>query len=115
MAVTVVSTANSESIVNMATVKLTTDAAAAAAYTYNFGFVPRYISILQATAAGPIVMDEWFDGMPAASSIHTDGTASTGSKAYQTSNGITNNGDGSVTFASAIMTASKTFYILAEA
>lgn len=108
MAVTVVSQNNSESVANMASGKLTTDAATAAAYTLNLGFSPRYFCIVNIT---DVLVDEWFDGMGANTAIHSVG--STGVKTSTT--GITNNGDGTVTIAAAIMIASKTFHFIAEA
>jgi hypothetical protein len=108
MAVTVVSQNNSEGVVNIATGKLTTDAAAATAYTLNLGFVPRFFQIVNIT---DVLSDTWMDGMAANTALHNVG--STGVTTATT--GITNNNDGTVTIAAAIMIASKTFHFLAEA
>lgn len=108
MAATIVSQNNSEGIVNIASGKITTDASAAVALVLNLGFVPRYFQLLNIT---DVVRDEWYDGMAANTAIHQVG--STG--VVTSTTGLTNNGDGTITIAAALMIASKTFHFLAEA
>ena len=113
MAVTVNSTGNSEGVVNLATFKLTTDSASAAAYTLSVGFTPRHVKLVNIT---DVLVDEWHDGMAANTALHLVG--STGVMTSTT--GITvnlpaNDGSGnSVTFGSALMIASKVFHVLIE-
>jgi hypothetical protein len=113
MATTVVSQANSESVVNIATFKLTTDAATAAAYTLALGFTPRRVKIVNIT---DVLTDEWMDGMGANTALHQVGsTGVVTSTTGITVNPPANDGSGnSVTFAAAIMIASKTFHVIAE-
>jgi len=113
MAVTVNSTANSESIVNLATFKLTTDSATAAAYTLSVGFVPRHVKIVNIT---DVLIDEWHDGMAANTALHQVGsTGVVTSTTGITVNSPANDGTGnSVTFASGVMIASKVFHVLVE-
>lgn len=113
MATTIVTQSNSEGVVNIATAKLTTNADAAAAYTLALGFTPRRVRIVNVKTAAGVVINEWYEGMPAAAAVVTDGTVATGTTTYVTTGGITV-ADGVVTFASAIMVASGTFYVLAE-
>lgn len=113
MAVTIASQANSESVVNIATFKLTSDAGAAAAYILPLGFVPRRVKIVNIT---DVLLDEWMDGMAANTALHTVGstgvtTATTGITVNQPAN----DGSGlSVTFSAGIMLANKTFHVIAE-
>ena len=53
----------------------------AAAFTITTGFQPRYVKVVNVTAASTgLVMVEWFEGMAAASAIKTndEGTSETG-------------------------------------
>lgn len=106
MTTTVVSQTNSESVVNTAVVKMTTNADSAAAYFLALGFTPRHVKIMNIT---DLLEDEWYEGMGANTALHMVG--STGVVTATT--GITVS-DGGVTFGSGIMIASKTFYVKAE-
>lgn len=113
MATTIVSQANSESVINLVTGKLTTDSASAAAFTLPVGFTPRHVKLVNIT---DVLVDEWHDGMAANTALHLVGstgvmTSTTGI----TVNAPANDGTGnSVTFGSALMVASKTFHYLIE-
>lgn len=115
MTTTIVSQSNSESIINYAQVRLTTDAAAAAAFTLPLGFLPRKVRIVNLTDR---IQQEWFEGMAALSSLDT---AAVGTVTLNTTTGITvnptaNDGSGnSVTFSSATMVASKVYAVEAIA
>lgn len=109
---TIVSQSNADSIVNHAFIRATTDGGTATAQTFNIGFVPRKVKVVNLTG---LILDEWFEGMAAASSVHTVG--STGVTTLETVNGITvnpinNNGTGaSITLDATTMAASSTFAI----
>lgn len=115
MATTINSQSNSESIINLAVVRLTTDAATAAAYTLPLGFLPRVVRIHNLTDR---ITQEWFEGMAALSSLDT---AAAGTVTLNTTSGITvnapaNDGSGnSVTFSATTMVASKVFAVEAMA
>jgi hypothetical protein len=65
MGLTTNTRSNSGSVVNLAMGNVVTDGGAAAATTFNCGFVPRYIKWVNTTAGG-LGVAEWFDGMPSA-------------------------------------------------
>ena len=111
MAATVVSQSNSESIVNLAVLRITTDAAAAVATTFQVGFLPRVVRLINVTDS---IMDEWFDGMAADTAVHT---LAAGTRSLLGSGGITvgaTAGGGFVTLAAALIIASKTFNMVVE-
>jgi hypothetical protein len=111
MAMTIVSQSNSESIVNFAVIRATTDAAAAAAATFNFGFIPRYVRVSNLTG---LIFDEWFEGMAAATSLHSVGA---GTNTLEPANGITvsttDPTKGQVTVNATTMAVSSVFSIMA--
>ena len=109
---TIVSQSNAESVVNHALIRATTDGGTATAETFALGFVPRKVKVVNLTG---LIIDEWFEGMAAASSVHTVG--STGVTTLETVHGITvnpakNDGTGaSITLDATTMAASSTFAI----
>lgn len=109
---TIVSQSNSESVVNHALIRATTDAGTATAETFALGFVPRRVKVVNLTG---LIIDEWFEGMAAASSVHTVG--STGVVTLETTHGVTVNpqgnalGGASITLDATTMAASSTFAI----
>jgi hypothetical protein len=103
MTATTNSQSNSNGVYCFATGKIVQDATTAAALTLTLGFVPRYFRLVNLTDR---ITDEWFDGMAAASSLHT---VAAGTLTLETTNGITVSGT-SVTFTATTMVASKTYY-----
>lgn len=90
MVATVNIQSNSESIVNVATLQISTDAGAPAATSFGLGFSPRVVRLIDLTG---LVKDEWFEGMVQGSSLHT---ASNGALTNPQAGGITvTNLDGS--------------------
>ena len=114
MALTTNTSKMETSVHNMTTGKVVSDAGAAAAATFSLGFVPRYVKFVNLTDR---TIDEWFDGMAAASSLHT---VAAGTVTLETAHGITVNAPSAVdgsgnsfTVDSTTMVASKTFYWVA--
>lgn len=103
MALTTDTRSQSGGIVNYAVGKIVTDSATAAAATIAVGFVPRVVRFRNVTDR---ISDEWYEGMAAASSIHT---VAAGTVTLETTNGITVNTDGTFTVTATTMVASKTF------
>lgn len=103
MALTVNTQSNSNGVVNYARGAVTTDAGAAAATTFTLGFVPRTVRFHNATDR---ISDEWFEGMAAASSLHT---VAAGTRTLELTNGITVAGS-SFTVTAVTIPASKVFY-----
>lgn len=103
MALTTNTVSQTGGIANHAVGRAVTDSAAAAATTFDVGFVPRAVRFHNLTDR---ISDEWFEGMAAASSLHT---IATGVRTLETTNGITVNADGTFTVTAATMVASKTF------
>jgi hypothetical protein len=111
MAATVVSQSNTESVPNLAVLRITTDAGGAAVTTFQVGFLPRVVRLMNITDN---LMDEWFDGMAADTAIHT---VAAGTRSLLGSGGITvgsTAGGGFVTLAAALIIASKTFNMVVE-
>ena len=111
MAATIVSQSNSESVVNLAVLRVTTDAAAAVATTFQVGFLPLVVRLANITDS---LLDEWFDGMAADTAVHT---TALGVRSLLASWGITVSGatgGGSVAVAAALIIASKTFNLIVE-
>ena len=108
MAVTIVSQSNTESVPNLAVLRITTDASAAVNTTFQVGFLPRIVKMVNITDS---IMDEWFDGMAADNAVHT---IAAGTRSLLGAGGITvgsTAGGGFVTVAAALIIASKTFNI----
>ena len=103
MALTTDTRSQSGGIVNYAVGRIVTDAGAAAATTIDVGFVPRVVRFRNVTDR---ISDEWYEGMAAASSIHT---VAAGTVTLEATNGITVNADGTFTVTAVTMVASKTF------
>ena len=80
-----------------------TTSATAAAATFTVGFVPRIVRFHNVTDR---ISDEWYQGMAAASSIHT---VAVGTRTLEATNGITVGTDGTFTVTAVTMVASKTF------
>lgn len=111
MAATVVSQSNTESVPNLAVLRITTDAAGAVATTFQVGFLPRVVRLMNIT---DLLMDEWYDGMAADTALHT---VAAGTRTLLGSGGITvgaTAGGGFVTLAAALIIASKTFNMVVE-
>lgn len=116
MGISTSATVRSETQNSRAVQFFSTDAVAAAATTFNFGFVPDVVRFVNLTDR---IQDEWFAGMPAAYALHT---VAAGAVTYVTTGGITvataataagvNEGD--ITIPAALMVASKDFVIIAE-
>jgi hypothetical protein len=88
---------------------ITTSAAAATAITLTYGFVPKRVLVHNVTDR---ISDEFFEGMAAASSIHS---VAVGTRTLETTNGVTVDTDlRTVTLTAVTMAASKTFAILVE-
>lgn len=117
MGIATLTVARNEGITSRAIQYFTTDAVAAAATTFNFGFVPAHVRFINLTDR---IEDEWFAGMAADSALHT---IAAGTRTLATSGGITvaaaGNAAGTVsagdiTIPAALMVASKSFAIIAE-
>lgn len=103
MALSTNTQSNSNGVNCFAVGKIVTDASAAAAATVTLGFVPRYVRFVNLTDR---ITDEWFEGMAAASSLHT---VAAGTLTLEATNGITVSGS-TFTLTATTMAASKTFY-----
>lgn len=111
MAATIVSQSNTESVPNLAILRITTDAVAAVATTFQVGFLPRHVLFVNIT---DLLLDEWFDGMAADTALHT---VAAGTRTLLGSGGITVGavaGGGFVTLAAALIIASKTHTLYVE-
>lgn len=89
-------------VFNHAVGKAVTDAATAAAVTFTVGFTPRIVRFHNLTDR---ISDEWFEGMAAASSLHT---VAAGTRTLETTNGVTVSGN-TFTLTATTMVASKSF------
>ena len=103
MALTTNTVSQTGGIANHAVGRAVTDSAAAAATTFDVGFVPRVVRFHNLTDR---ISDEWYEGMAAASSLHS---VAAGTRTLETTNGITVNADGTFTVTATTMVASKTF------
>lgn len=103
MALTTNTQASSAGIVNHKTGYVVSDGGAAAATTFTLGFTPRIVRFHNVTDR---ISDEWYQGMAAASSIHT---VAVGTRTLEATNGITVGTDGTFTVTAVTMVASKTF------
>ncbi len=117
MGIATSSVARNEGITSRAINYFTTDAGAAAATTFNFGFVPDRVRFVNLTDR---IEDEWFAGMAADSALHT---IAAGTRTLAGSGGITVRSapaadgsyqEGDVVIPAALMVASKSFVIVAE-
>ena len=86
----------------------TTDATTAADTTFNFGFKPRLVQVINLTDR---ITDEWFEGMAATNVLHT---VAAGTRTIDTNSLIVVNSDGTVTLKAAVMVASKSFVMVVE-
>lgn len=102
MALTTNSQTNANGVCNIAVGKIVTDGGAAAAVTITLGFAPRVFRLHNLTDR---ISDEWFEGMAAASSLHT---VAVGTRTLETTDGVTVDGN-TVTLDATTMAASKTF------
>lgn len=109
---TIQSQTNSDSIANLAVIHATTDAGTPTSQTFNFGFIPRVVRVMNLTG---LIFDEWFEGMAPLTSLHTLG--STGAVTLEPANGITvsttDPTKGMVTVDAVTMVASSVFAIVA--
>lgn len=102
-------TTNSDGNIHRVQELITTSAATAAVVTLTYGFIPKRVLLHNVTDR---ISDEWFEGMAAASSIHS---VAVGTRTLETTNGITVDTTlRTVTLTAATMAASKTFAILVE-
>lgn len=76
-------TTQSGGVSNRAVGLATTSSATAAATSFVVGFLPRVVRFHNVTDR---ISDEWYEGMAAASSIHT---VAAGTRTLETTNGIT--------------------------
>ena len=107
MAMTTNTQTNSDGVSNHAFGKIITDGGAAAIVTLTLGFTPRQFKFVNATDR---IIDEWFEGMASASSIHS---VANGDTTLEATNGVAVSGT-SVTLTATTMVASKTFYWTAQ-
>lgn len=102
-------TTNSDGVIHRVQEIITTSSATAAAVTLTYGFVPKRVLIHNVTDR---ISDEWFEGMAAASSLHT---VAVGTRTLETTNGVTVDTTlRTVTLTAVTMAASKTFAVLVE-
>lgn len=99
---------NTNGVTNTAVGKIVTSSATAAAATITLPFTPRYVKFVNLTDR---IIDEWFEGMASASSLHT---VAAGTVTLEATNGIAVSG-GSFTLTATTLVASKTFYWIAYA
>ena len=114
MAVTSLVNKYNDSVVRSAVINFSTDAVAAAATAFTFGFVPDHIRFINLTDR---TQYEWFRGMASGTTLKTVAagtvTLDTGDTAIQLS--LTDPGSGCVvTFSAAALVASKVFVVHAE-
>ena len=89
---------------NEAIGRFTTDATAAADTSFNIGYTPRYVRLINLTDATQL---EWFEGMAPDSAIQT---TAAGATSVITTNGITANSTiAGFSVKAASLPASKTF------
>ena len=93
MALVINATLQENSVANFASGKVTTDAGAAADTTFSLGFKPRYVQWVSQVANTPPNTLEWFDPMPALTSIRT---VAAGTRTVDAA-GLTVNGPGAPT------------------
>jgi hypothetical protein len=79
------------SVANFASAKVTTDATAAADTTFLLGFRPRYVCWTLTVGGSPPVTVEWFDPMPALTSLRS---IAAGTQTVDTTGGLTPLGPG---------------------
>lgn len=97
-------------VVNHAVIRAVTDASAAAATSFDFGFKPRVVRIHNLTDR---ISHEWFEGMADNSALKS---IAAGTRTLEVAEGPTMGTEAaatanSATFPAAIMIASKTFAI----
>ncbi len=107
MAFTTNTQKNADGVLKRAQGLVVSDGGAAAALTINVGFEPKHVAFHNVTDR---ISDEWFEGMAAASSIHT---IAAGTRTLETTNGVAVSGN-TFTLTAVTMAASKTFVWLAE-
>ena len=95
-------------VLNRTIEAFTTDATAAADTTFNFGFKPRLVQVINLTDR---ITDEWFEGMAATNVLHT---VAAGTRTIDTNSLIVVNADNTVTLKAAVMVASKSFVMVVE-
>lgn len=103
MALTTNTQSHTMGVTNHAVGRVVTDAGAAADTTFTVGFVPRIVRFYNVTDR---IIDEWFEGMAAYSSVHH---IAAGTISLETTNGISVGTDGTFTVKAATIVASKTF------
>ena len=103
MALTTNTQSHTMGVTNHAVGRVVTDAGAAADTTFTVGFVPRIVRFYTVTDR---IIDEWFEGMAAYSSVHH---IAAGTISLETTNGISVGTDGTFTVKAATIVASKTF------
>ena len=95
-------------VLNRTVEAFTTDATAAADTTFNFGFKPRLVQVINLTDR---ITDEWFEGMAATNVLHT---VAAGTRTIDTNSLIVVNADNTVTLKAAVMVANKSFVMVVE-
>lgn len=104
MAITTNTKSQTMGVANHAVGQVVTDSGTAAAATFTVGFIPRVVRFHNLTDR---ISDEWYEGMAAASSLHT---VAAGTRTLEATNGITVGTDGTFTVTATTMVASKSFY-----
>jgi hypothetical protein len=108
---TIQSQTNADSICNFAVIHASTDAGTATAQTFNFGFIPRLVRVMNLTG---LIFDEWVEGMAPATSVHA---IAAGTTTLEPVHGVTvsttDPTKGMVTLDATTMVASSVFAIVA--
>ena len=97
---------NLAGVTNHAIGKIVTDSGDAAAVTVTLGFAPRKVKFVNLTDR---TVDEWYEGMTSATSLHSAVSGIYQATTLETTNGIAVSGN-TFTLTAATMVASKTFY-----
>lgn len=105
MAITTNTHSNASGICNFVVGKIVTDGGASSGVTVFPGFAPRKVKFVNLTDR---IVDEWFEGMGSASSLHT---VAAGTMTLEATNGITVSvKDRSFSVNAATLLPGKTFY-----
>jgi len=95
-------------VLNRTVEAFTTDAVAAVDTTFNFGFKPRLVQVINLTDR---ITEEWYEGMAATNTLLT---VAAGTRTIDTNSLIVVNADNTITLKASVMVASKSFVIVAE-
>jgi hypothetical protein len=109
---TIASQTNSDSVVNFALIAASTDAGTPTAQSFNLGFVPRWVRVIDVTG---LIIEEWFMGMAANDSLHNAAGVITLGTTGAITISTTDPTKGMVTLSAALMLASSSFLLMAMA